>query len=64
MTGSNFSGALGILHPTSQANTNVAERGNLYGANGAQIDSSSLESWKVFGGANGFTRKFAKGPGL
>jgi hypothetical protein len=40
MTGSNFSGALGILHPTSQANTNVAERGNLYGANGAQIDSS------------------------
>jgi hypothetical protein len=38
MTGNNFSGALGILDPTSQANTNLVERGNLFGANGAQID--------------------------
>jgi hypothetical protein len=39
MTGNNFSGALGILDPTSQANTNLVERGNLFGANGAQIDN-------------------------
>ena len=42
MTGNNFSGALGILDPTSQANTNVAERGNLYGANGGQVDSRGV----------------------
>jgi hypothetical protein len=39
MTGNNFSGALGILDPTSLANTNLVEHGNLYGTNGAQSDS-------------------------
>jgi hypothetical protein len=40
MTGNNFSGALGILHPTSQANTNLVESGNHFGVNGLQTDSS------------------------
>jgi hypothetical protein len=40
MTGNNFSGALGILHPTSQANTNLVESGNHFGVNGIQADSS------------------------
>jgi hypothetical protein len=38
MTGNNLSGALGILDPTSVANTNLVESGNSFGVNGVQID--------------------------
>jgi hypothetical protein len=38
MQGNYFHGALGILHPSSVANTNVKECNNYYGVNAAQTD--------------------------